>query len=91
MNPLYAFVRRHYAELLAVDHWLAEVVGGPPGFTLSSYAYEASTRGKPWAGLWLPVIDWLAVRVCGETEHCRKAYEAQLRAFRSSLAPAAYA
>lgn len=90
-NFIADYVRAHFDELLALDGMLAEMVGGPPGFTLSSYAYEASTRGKIWARIWRPFIDKLAWWIFKQRDHCRVAYENQLAAFLSSLAPSAYA
>lgn len=90
-NFVAVYIRNHFDELLALDHFLAEVVGGPPGFTLSSYAYEASTRGKLWARIWRPFIDRLAWWVWRQREHCRATYELQLAELQAALDPAAYA
>jgi hypothetical protein len=89
-NFVAVYIRDHFDQLLALDHQLCELVGGPPGFTLSSYAYEASTRGKLWARLWRPVIDWLAWRVWRERDHCRLTYELQLREFQVAFDPNTY-
>lgn len=89
-NFVAVFIRNHFAELLALDHWAAEVVGAPPGFTLSAYACDTERRGLRWPKLWRPFIDWLALRVWHAPNHCCNTLQAQQEALQSSLSPAAY-
>lgn len=89
-NFLASYIRRHFHALWLIDVALCELIGGPRGFTLSGYSWEAEQRGLLWPKLWRPVIDKLAWWVQGQKDHCRLSYEAELRALRSDLDPAAY-
>ncbi len=90
-NFVAVFIRQHFDELLALDHWACERIGGPPGFTLSAYSCDAERRGLLWPKLWRPFIDWLALLVWHQANHCCVTLAAQQAALQSSLAPAAYA
>lgn len=89
-NFVAVFIREHFSELLALDHWAAEVVGAPPGFTLSAYACDAERRGLLWPKLWRPFIDKLALWVWHQSNHCCATFAAQQAALQASLAPSAY-
>ena len=61
--------------LIALDQFGTALVGGYADETLSSYAWRLEQKGK-WAGrVWRPTIDWLALKLFGQADHCLMAYQ----------------
>jgi hypothetical protein len=60
--------------LIALDQLGTALVGGWADETMSSYSWRMERAGKPWGRFWRPVVDWLALRVFGQSQHCLKAY-----------------
>lgn len=59
--------------LIAIDQVFCTLVGGYPDETLSSYAYRLRLKGK-FFGFFADVIDWGALKLFKQTNHCLKAY-----------------
>lgn len=89
-NPIADYIRKNFRALLMLDHALCLLIGGPPGHTLSGYAWDAEQRGKLWPKVWRPTIDKLAGWVFGQVDHCRKAWIKEEDALRLGLDPLAY-
>ena len=60
--------------LIAFDQLLAALMGGWADETLSSYSWRLDQKGKLWGRLWRPTIDWMALKLFKQTDHCMKAY-----------------
>jgi hypothetical protein len=91
MNAVQRYIQKHIRPLIMLDRALCELIGGPPGHTLSGYAYDASIRGLKWAKIWRPTIDRLAVWICHQHDHCKISYEEEIAALKKALDPASYA
>lgn len=78
-NIIVDFVYKHFDTLLKWDFILADKLGAPKGHTLSGNAYRTEQAGKPWGKFWRPRIDAIFMFLIGQEEHCRKAYEAEVR------------
>lgn len=61
--------------LVAFDQLVCALLGGWPDETLSSYAWRMEQQAKPWGRLWRPAIDWLALNLFRNRDHCRNAWE----------------
>ncbi len=68
-----------FRTLLRLDYWLADLIGAPAEHTLSGYAYRVEQQGKPWGRVTRPIIDALARLIAGEREHCKHAYDLEVR------------
>lgn len=71
--------RRILHILIGLDQflWCLVTLGhSHPDITLSAAAYVSEARGKRWAKVARPVIDWLFRPI--ERNHCRRAYMAEL-------------
>lgn len=64
------------AVLIAIDQLANAVLGGYPDETLSSRAYRMHRKGQPVWGWTAGMIDRLFF---WQHEHCRHAYEAEVR------------
>ena len=61
--------------LIAFDQFCCAVFGGWCDESISSYVWRLDNKRKP-AGLILrPAIDYIALKVFGQTAHCMKAYQ----------------
>lgn len=66
MNP----VPRYFEGLLiALDQLGTAILGGYPDETLSSYAFRMRSQKKPF-GFFADWIDWVALHVFGQKDHC---------------------
>lgn len=61
--------------LIALDQLVCAVFGGWCDESISSYAWRLEKQGK-WAGNVLrPAVDFVALRVFGQDQHCLKSYQ----------------
>lgn len=60
--------------LIALDQLGCTLLGGFPDETMSSYAYRMRLEKKPF-GFTANWIDWVALKVFKQADHCHKAYE----------------
>lgn len=58
--------------LIAIDQLATALIGGFPDETLSSYAWRMEQQGKPWGRITRPLIDWLALTLFGDEDHCAR-------------------
>lgn len=63
--------------LIAFDQLVNALIGGAPDETLSAAAWKGAQQGKLLPRLFCPLIDALFYPF--QRDHCRKAYEAELR------------
>lgn len=63
-------------NLLALDQLGNTLLGGWADETLSSRAYRADLKGRPWGRLMRPLIDSIFF---WQKAHCRGAYHAELK------------
>lgn len=61
--------------IIAGDQFISTLFGGFPDETISSYAYRLDNHGKPAGKILRPFIDWLALKLAKQTDHCFKAYQ----------------
>ena len=61
--------------LIAVDQFFCAVFGGWCDESISSYAYRLDNHGKPAGKILRPFVDYVALKVFGQAEHCFKAYQ----------------
>lgn len=62
------------AVLIAVDQLANAILMGNEDDTISSRAWKAYEKGRPWARVAVPVIDFLALPFDGPN-HCRRSVE----------------
>ena len=63
--------------LIAIDQLANALIGGAPDETLSASAWKGEQQGRTLPRLFRPLIDLLFYPF--QRDHCRKAYEAELR------------
>ena len=63
--------------LIAFDQLVNALIGGAPDETLSASAWKGEQEGRVLPRLFRPIIDAIFYPV--QRDHCRKAYEAELR------------
>lgn len=79
-------------EFLSLLSCLLNVLaGGQREITFSAASYELATFGATPRARWWGVrrvafVDWLNRAITGETDHCRKAWEAHLAFWRERMA-----
>ncbi|MBP2309372.1 hypothetical protein GBZ48_21690 [Azospirillum melinis] len=79
-------------EFLSLLSCLLNVLaGGQREMTFSAASYElaafgATPRARRWGARRVAVVNWLNRHVTGETNHCRKAWEAHLAFWRERMA-----
>ena len=66
--------------LVASDQWVNALFSGWADETVSAHAHRLYRDGKPWGWVKAP-IDWLFA--WQGPEHCRQAYESELRRMQS--------
>lgn len=68
------------AILILLDRAVNVLLGGAWRETLSSRAHRMRVKGQPVWGWTAGVIDWFALKLFGQHEHCRRqwAYEVSL-------------
>jgi hypothetical protein len=78
-----AELKRRVRNLLIAADQFAYVAGtlghGEPDETISSALYRAELKGRLAAKYGRAFVDWLWVRFGGPAEHCKKAYENEIR------------
>jgi hypothetical protein len=66
------YIRENLDDLLALDLKIARLLGAPAPHTISGYSHIKWT--------WLePTIDFLALWIFKQKDHCRKAYEKEIK------------
>lgn len=79
-------------EFLSLLSCLLNVLaGGQREITFSAASYELATfgttsRARWWGARRVAAVNWLNLHVTGETDHCRKAWEAHLAFWRQRIA-----
>jgi hypothetical protein len=69
----------------------ARLVGAPLWHSISGYTWRLESQGKPWGKFFRPRIDawfkqprigpWLLDRPAPQVDHCRKAYEREIKIY----------
>lgn len=81
-----------FREFLSLLSCLLNVLaGGQREITFSAASYElaafgATPRARRWGARRMAVVNWLNRHVTGETDHCRRAWEAHLAFWRERMA-----
>lgn len=70
-----SFLRANRAWLNALNFRLAALFGAPKGMSLSGFAWKLEQEGSKWGIFWRQRIDTFFMKVFGQHDHCRKAYE----------------
>lgn len=79
-------------EFLSLLSCLLNVLaGGQREITFSAASHELATfgptpRARRWGTRRVTVVNWLNRHITGETDHCRKAWEAHLAFWRERIA-----
>lgn len=76
---LVAYISDNFNDLLRADLKIARLLGAPQGYTLSGYSYELEQQGKPWGEFWRPIIDIVFKWLWDQDNHCKLAYEEDLK------------
>lgn len=72
-----ALARWALQVLIALDQLLSALCGGWADETCSAFLWRLDLQRKPWGVLLRPVVDWIALHVFGQVDHCFKAYQAE--------------
>lgn len=63
------------AVLTALDRLVNAVLLGDDHQTISARCHYAREARKPWGVICAAAIDWIALHLFGQADHCRKAAE----------------
>lgn len=80
------------SEILSLLSCLLNVLaGGQREITFSAASYElasfgATPRARRWGAYRVAAVNWPNLHVTGETDHCRRAWEAHLAFWRERMA-----
>lgn len=70
---------RHWAlqVLIALDQVLCALCGGFADETCSAYLWRLDQQRKPWGRILRPAVDWIALHVFHQVDHCLHAYQSE--------------
>lgn len=63
--------------LLAVDQFVCAVFGGWCDECISSYLWRLDNEHKPAGKILRPAVDYIALHVFGQAQHCLLSYQAE--------------
>lgn len=63
------------AVLTAADRLVNAILLGDDRLTISSRLWDADQKGRAWARWPRRAVDWIALRVFGEADHCQRSDE----------------
>lgn len=63
--------------LVALDQLACSIFGGWCDESMSSYLWRLDNKGKPAGRMIRPAVDYIALKVFGQAQHCLLSYQAE--------------